>query len=307
MSGYSWSTRVHRPEDPPPPGTRPPLVAWRFIAGDYFAAMQVPLLAGRLFADTDTEGAAAVAIVNERLARERFGSIAGALGRRLVQQGGGRPEPFDVDIVGIVGNVRHAGLDLPPAAEIYRPLQQTFMFPMQMVVRTASAPGEIAAAVRDAVYAVDRSVPVADMQGLAEMLQSSLARPRLLASLLSVFAFIGVVLSVVGVHGVVALRVSQRVREIGVRMALGASPQSIARAVVRQGLLYAGGGLLLGVPLAWALGRAMRSVLFEVTGRDPLTLTALPLLLGLVTVLACYVPARRAARVDPVRVMRAQE
>jgi ABC-type antimicrobial peptide transport system permease subunit len=145
------------------------------------------------------------------------------------------------------------------------------------------------------------------MQGLAEMLRSSLARPRLLASLLSVFAFIGVVLSIVGVHGVVALRVSQRVREIGVRMALGASPQSIARGVVGQGLLYAGGGLLLGVPLAWALGRAMRSVLFEVTGRDPLTLTALPLLLGLVTVIACYVPARRAARVDPVRVMRAQE
>jgi putative ABC transport system permease protein len=307
MSGYSWSTRVHRPEEPPAPGTEPPLVAWRFVAADYFGAMRIPLLAGRGFADSDTDGSAGVAIVNARLARDRFGSVAAALGQRLIQQGGGRPGPFEVEIVGIVGDVRHLRLDAPPAPEIYRPLQQTFMFPMQMVVRTSGDPGLLAAAVRDAASGVDKSVPVADMQTLPAVLGASLGRPRLLALLLSLFAAIGVVLSVVGLHGVVALRVSQGAREIGVRMALGASPGSIAAAVVGQGLAYAAGGLLCGIPLAWALTRVMRSVLFEVTAGDPVTIAVLPLLLAGVTAAACYIPARRAARVDPVQVIRSQQ
>ena len=307
MSGYSWTTRVYSPEKPPDPGTELPLVAWRFVDGDYFSAIGVPLLAGRIFTTADIEGAPGVAIVNARLARERFGSVGAALGRRLIQQGGGRPGPFDVEIVGVVGDVRHVGLDKPPAAELYRPLQQTFMFPMQMVVRASGDPALLGSAVRDAAAAVNRAVPVADMQTMPAMMRTSLARPRLLTLLLSVFAAIGALLSVVGLHGVVALRVSQQVRDISVRMVLGASSRSIAAAVIGQGLAYAAGGLLCGIPLAWALAGVMRSVLFEVTVRDPFTLAVLPLLLVGVTVAACYLPARRAVRVDPARIIRAAD
>jgi ABC-type antimicrobial peptide transport system permease subunit len=181
------------------------------------------------------------------------------------------------------------------------------MFPMQMVVRTSGDPALLAAAVRDAASAIDRAVPVADMQTLPAVLAASLGRPRLLALLLSLFATIGLILSVVGLHGVVALRVSQGRREIGVRMALGASPRTIAASVVGQGLTYAGAGLVCGIPLAWALTRVMRGVLFEVTAADPVTAAMLPLLQAGVTAMACYIPARRAALIDPVTVIRAEE
>jgi predicted permease len=304
MSGYAWATWIHRPDRPPAPGTQGSRAAWRFIWGDYFGAMRIPLVAGRIFTEADTADAAGVAIVNETLAREHFGGVSAALGQRLVQQGGGRPGPFDVEIVGIVGDVRHNGLDSPPPPEIYRPLQQTFMFPMQIVLRASADPAGLAAPVRQAAYQVDATVPVADLQPLPAVLADSLGRPRLLAFLLSVFAAIGVLLSVVGLYGVVAVRVAQRVREIGIRMALGASPRAMAAGVVRQGIRYAIGGLLLGIPAALALTRYMDSVIFGITARDPLTFVLLPLLLVAVTALACYLPARRAAGIDPVAVMR---
>jgi predicted permease len=305
MSGYSWSTDVHRPDAPPAPGTQPPRAAWRFIWGDYFGAMRIRIIAGRGFRDADITGAPDVAIVNERLAREQFGNATAALGRHLIQRSGGRPGPFDVEIVGVVGDVRHDGLDSPAPPEIYRPLQQTFMFPMQIVLRTSLDPASLAGAVRQAAYDVDPAVPVADLQPLPAVLAISLGRPRLLAFLFSVFAAIGVLLSAVGLYGVVAVRVGQRMREMGVRMALGASPRSLTRGVVRQGLRYAFGGLLLGTPAAYVLARYMDSVIFGITTRDPLTFVLLPLLLVAITALACYLPARRAARVDPVAVMRA--
>jgi len=304
MSGYSWTTSIHRPENPPAPGASAPQVGWRFIWGDYLDAMRIPLLAGRRFSPADTEQSVGVAIVNESLARAQFGSVAAAIGQRLVQQGGGRPGPFVVEIVGVVGDVRHVGLETPPAPELLRPLQQTFMFPMQLVLRTSGDPAALAAALRQAAFEVDSTVPVADLQPLPTVLSASLGRSRLLAFLLSVFAAIGVLLSVVGLYGVVAVRVAQRAREIGIRMALGASPRAMAAAVVRQGIQYALGGLLLGIPMALALARYMNSVIFGITARDPLTFVLLPALLLGVTMVACYLPARRAAGVDPVAVIR---
>ena len=304
MSGYAWTTTVHRPESPPAPGLPASRVGWRFIWGDYLEAMRIPLLAGRRFERGDTEASTGVAIVNETLARAEFGSAAGAIGQRLVQQGGGRPGPFVVEIVGVVGDVRHVGLETPPAPEILRPLQQTFMFPMHLVLRTNGDPASLAAAVRQAAFEVDPTVPVADLLTLPTVLSASLGRPRLLAFLLSVFAAIGVLLSVVGLYGVVAVRVAQRVREIGIRLALGASPGTMAASVVRQGIRYALGGVLVGIPLALALARYMNSVIFGITARDPLTFVLLPVLLVGVTTVACYLPARRAARVDPVTVIR---
>jgi ABC-type antimicrobial peptide transport system permease subunit len=176
---------------------------------------------------------------------------------------------------------------------------------MQLVLRSSIDPAGLAGAVRQAAYDVDPAVPVADFQSLPAVLANSLGRPRLLAFLFSIFAGLGVLLSAVGLYGVVAVRVGQRMREMGIRMALGASPRSLARGIVWQGLRYAVGGLLVGIPSAFVLARYMDSVIFGITARDPMTFVLLPLLLVAVTALACYLPARRAARVDPVAVMRA--
>ena len=221
-----------------------------------------------------------------------------------MQQGGGQGGDAVVEVVGVVADVRHNGLDTPPGPEIVRPLEQTFMFPMHMVVRTAADPAALAGPVRRAAYDVDATVPVADLQPLTTLLASTLGRPRLVAGLLSVFAAAGVLLTVVGLYGVVAVRVRQREREIGIRMALGATGRAMATAVVGQGLRQAGIGLLIGVPAALALTRLMGSLVYGVSPRDPLTFAALPLLLAVVAAAACYLPARRAARVDPVVAIR---
>lgn len=305
MSGYSWTAPVHRADRPPAPGTAAAPVGWRFIWGDYLEAMRIPLVAGRRFTAADQTASAPVALVNATLARTLFGAPQAALGQRLVQTGGGREGQTLVEVVGVIGDVRHDGLDTPPRAEFYRPLTQTFMFPMHLVVRTAGEPAALAGAVRRGAYEVDPAVPVADLQTMPALLAGTLGRPRLLATLLGVFAAAGVLLSVVGLYGVVAVRVRQREREIGIRMALGATAEGVAAGVVGQGLRHVAGGVLLGLPLAAALSRFMASVVFGVTARDPITYAALPLLLTVVAGLACWLPARRAARIDPVIAIRA--
>jgi putative ABC transport system permease protein len=305
MSGYSWTIRVHRVDAPPLDGASAPHVGWRFIWGDYLEAMRIPLKSGRAFSDADASTAAPVAMVNETLARQFFGSPAEALGQRLVQKGGGTPGDTTVEIVGIIGDVRHDALNEPPRPELFRPLLQTFMFPMHVVARSSGDPSALAEAVRQTAFDVDPTVPVADLQPLTTLLAETLGKPRLLALLLSVFAAVGVLQSVVGLYGVVAVRVRQREREIGIRMALGALPRWLALGIIRQGLSYAAAGIAIGIPAALALTRLMDSVVFGVTTRDPMTFGLLPVLLAVVTMVACYLPARRAARVDPVRAMKA--
>jgi hypothetical protein len=280
-------------------------VGWRFVWRDYFEAMRIPLVAGRRFGSADTTQGAPVAILNDTLARSLFGDPAAALGQRIVQRGGGRDEETVVEIVGVVADVRHEGLDAPARPEFIRPLEQTFMFPMHLVVRTSGDVATLAGPVRHAAHAVDATVPVAELQPLTTLMAATLGRPRLLALLLSVFAAAGLLLSVVGLYGVVAVRVRQREREIGIRMALGAPPRSMALGVVRQGLGYAAGGLLAGLPAAVALARLMESVVYGVTTHDPITFGVLPVVLVAAAAAASYLPARRAARVDPVRAMRA--
>ena len=306
MSGYSWTIPVHRVDQPPAGGESAAEVGWRFIWGDYLEAMRIPVISGRSFTDADTISATRVAIVNEALARQFFGSPAAALGQRLVQKGGGSPDDTIVEIVGIVGDVRHEALNEPPRPELFRPLLQTFMFPMHMVAGTVGAPADLALAVRRAAFDVDPTVPVAELMPLTTLLADTLGKPRLLALLLSLFAAVGVLQSVVALYGVIAVRVRQREREFGIRMALGALPGMVAIGVIRQGLGYAVLGMAVGVPASLALTRLMDSVVFGVTTRDPLTFSVLPVLLTMVTMAACYLPARRAARVDPVRAMKAE-
>ena len=176
---------------------------------------------------------------------------------------------------------------------MFRPLTQTFMFPMAVVARTRGPPEQIAAAVRQAAFDIDPVVPVAELQPLTTMIAGTLGRPRLLGFLLTVFAAAGLGLGLIGVYGVVAYRVRQREREIGIRLALGARPSSMAKTVVSEGVQHAIAGVAIGLPAAFLLSRLMSSMLFGVTTHDPLTFAALPILIVLVTSLACYLPARR--------------
>jgi predicted permease len=303
MSGYNWTANVWRPEEAPAPGGEQPKAIWRFVGWDYFETMGITLRAGRDFTPQDRTGSPPVAIVNEALAAREFGSPAAALGRRLTSFSAGGTQV--VEVVGVIRDVRFMSLDRPAEPEMYRPLAQTFMFPMAFVVRTAGDPSAIGAAVRQAAFAVDPMIAVAEMQPLTSLIAGSLGRPRLLAMLLTVFAAVGLSLGVIGVYGVVAYRVRQQERELGIRLALGAAPDRIAQGVLRQGVLYATLGLLIGVPLAFAATRVMESVLFGVTTHDPVTFIALPLAVAGMTLLACLIPARRAARVDPVTALRA--
>jgi predicted permease len=304
MTGYNWTSQVFRPDRQPAPGETPPTAIWRFIGWDYFATMRVALRAGRDFGALDHLKAPAVAIVNDAFARREFGSAAQAIGQRVVTRNGGGDAT--VEIVGVIQDVRFQSLDKPATPEIYRPLPQTFMFPMAFVVRTSGDPAQLSAAVRQAAYEIDPVIPVAELQPLTALIASSLGRPRLLAMLLSVFAAVGLTLSVIGVYGVVAYRVRQQEREFGIRVALGAAPDRIAGSVVRQGLGYAAAGLAIGLPAAYGLTRWMQSVLYGITPHDALTFFVLPVAITTATVTACLLPARRAARVDPVMTMKAE-
>jgi len=302
MTGYHWTAQVYRSDAPPPPGTTPPLVIWRFINWQYFETMRVPLRAGRLFTNLDTLKSPLVAIINETFARQEFGSAAAAVGRRLTTYATGGTH--QVEVVGVTADVRFMSLDEPARAEMYRPMAQTFMFPMAFVVRTDGEPSALAAAVRQAAYAVDPTIPVAELQPLEALLARSLARPRLLTQLLSVFAGVGLLLTVVGVYGVVAYWVRRREREFGIRLALGAAPARILSGVIRQGAMYAVLGIALALPAAFGLTRLMRSVIYGISTHDPLTFVALPMAILSATLAATYFPARRAARLDPSTTMR---
>jgi putative ABC transport system permease protein len=304
MSGYNWTANVWRPETPPAPGAPRPQAIWRFVGWDYFRVMGIPVRTGRTFTPQDRAGAPPVAIINEALARREFGSADGAIGRRLTSFSAGGETA--VEIVGVVRDVRFKSLDTPADPEMYRPLAQTFMFPMAFVVKTDGDPAMLAAAVRQAAFAVDPTIAVAELQPLASLIADTLGRPRLLAMLLSVFAAVGLSLGVVGVYGVVAYRVRQQEREFGIRLALGAGPGRIAQSVARQGVFYAAAGLLIGLPAALVLTRLMDSLLFGVPAHDPLTFTVLPLSVTLATLVASLVPAGRAARVDPAKTMRGE-
>jgi len=300
MSGYSWTTNARRSDRPLASGEVAPTVGWRFIHSDYLQAMRIPLKRGRAFEASDVTASAPVALINETMARQFYVDPAAAVGQSMVVRSGRTGQDETVQIVGVIGDIRHNGLNREPAPELFRPLTQTFMFPMAMVVRTAGPAEQIAAAVRQAAFEIDPVVPVAEMQPLTTMIAGTLGRPRLLSFLLTIFAAAGLGLGLIGVYGVVAYRVRQREREIGIRLALGARPSLMATRVVTEGVQHAIAGIAMGLPAAFLLSRVMSSMVFGVTTHDPLTFAALPILIVAVTSMACYLPARRAARVDPV-------
>jgi putative ABC transport system permease protein len=284
-------------ENNPEAGEADAPTAQRFaVSAGYCRAMRIPLLRGRDLSAHDQAGAPAVVLVNRTFA-ERIWPGQEAVGKRIHL--GDSAGPWRT-VVGIVGDVRHRGLDEPAALQVYLPAPQWVDSDMTLVVRAAADPRLLAAAVRGAVWAVDAERPVTHIATMDQMMQVSLARRLLTLRLLLVFASIAVLLAMVGIYGVLSYAVAERTREIGVRMALGAPRRSIVVLVVGGGALYVGAGLAIGTGLALAASRFLGGLLFGVTAQDPLTYAGLALLLAMVALLAAWLPARRAARLDPL-------
>jgi putative ABC transport system permease protein len=279
----------------------------RQISDDYFRAMGIPLRAGRYFNAQDSEQAAPVAIINETMARA-FWPNENALGKRFkLGSGADSPHPYRT-VVGIVADVRQMGVDEPVKAEMYFPYRQIsthwFFGPRDLVVRTSAEPTNLIAAVRAAIRAVDPNQPVSNVDTLAEVLGGEMKARRLGITLLTAFAALALLLAALGIYGVLSYFVAQHTREFGVRLALGAQPRDLLELVIGNSMKLTLTGVVLGVLGALALTRALHSLLFGVSAADPLTFALVALLLMFVALLACYIPARRATKVDPMMALR---
>jgi putative ABC transport system permease protein len=258
--------------------------------------MRIPLLRGRSFGVQDLGAAPRVALVNEPFVR-RFFPQEDAIGKRLIY---GRDGSVLLEIVGVVGGVRHDELQTAPRPEVYVPnVQEPGLF-MNVVVRTAGDPAHVASALRTAVAVADADIPISAVRTMDDLISNSLAQPRFSMLLLALFALIALALAAVGLYGVISYTVSQRTREIGIRMALGAEPRDILRLVIARGLRMTALGVIIGLATAFAVTRLLASILFEVGPFDPGSFAGLPLLLAAIALVASWIPARRAAHVDPL-------
>jgi putative ABC transport system permease protein len=286
----------------PPPGTRPK-GDWQIVTDGYLDAMGERVVRGRGFTPTDSSDGMLVALVNEELVRRYFPG-RDAIGGRM-QIGGGGPRPW-VTIVGIVGNVRHNGLTDPVKEKFYIPHTQwhksagNAVRGMNLVIRSSSSPSALTAPVRDAIRALDPNLPIADVRTMEEVVSATLSTPRFTGVLLGMFALLAVVLSAIGIYGVLSYLVSRRTREIGIRMAIGAGRAQVLRMVLGSGLSLSLTGAGIGLVLAVGVGRLMRSVLHDVAPNDPATFLFVAVTLPSIALLASAVPAWRATRVDPI-------
>ena len=280
------------------------------VTPGYFRALGVELVRGRLFDDHDDARAPAAVVVSESFARQFF-AVEDAIGRRLLPGGRGRPNgpqqppPANwLTIIGIVRDVKSARVEAGPAPLLYRSVLQTSNLNLTLVVRTRTDPSMLAEPIRREVRAVDPNEPVFSVRTMDAVVASSLAQRRFTMLLLALFAATALALSAIGIYGVMAYFVTQRTHEIGIRMALGASRRDVVTMVLGQGARLATAGVAVGLVGALAITRAIATLLFGVSPRDPGTLVALAAALTAVALLACYVPARRATRVDPIRALR---
>jgi len=298
--GYPSNRRFNVEGRPLGEGELAPVAGMRNASPDYFKTLGIALLKGRTFAETDNEKAVPVAVISQSLARHHW-PTEDPVGKRISFDQG---ETW-VQIVGVVGDVREFGLDKPPVDELYTPMAQT-PSPGNLLVRTAADPTSVAAQVRQAIREIDPDAAVTNVETLEQARSDSLNTRRLTANLLGLFASLALVVAVAGIGGILALTVSQRVREIGIRVALGAKPANVLGMVISQGMSLVLAGLGLGLVGALLLTGLLRTFLFEVTPTDPATFLGVATLLAAAALIACYVPAQRAARIDPIAALRTE-
>ena len=285
-----------------PDGEEGPHADIRSATPDYFRTMKIPLISGRFFTERDLRESEPVAIIDETLAQRYFPG-EDPLGKRVEFQPG---KPIWRQIVGVVGHLKHKALDADYMDQLYSPHAQVSNFNMFLVVRSATDPLSLTSAVREVVSTVDKDQPVYKVRTMDQLLSTSLAQRRLAVILLGVFAAVALMLAAVGLYGVISYGVTQRTNEIGIRMALGAEHIQIFKMVLSEGIGLTIVGIGLGLIGAFGLTRVMTSMLFGVTATDPWTFAVIPLVLGVVALAACFVPARRATRVDPMVALREQ-
>jgi putative ABC transport system permease protein len=287
---------------PEPPSGRDYAGQWNVITPEYFRALGIPLREGRAFTDRDDDNSTPVIVINDTLARQMF-PHGGALGKRMRSW---RDENVLREIVGVVGDVRYAGLADKDYGLVYVPHRQNTWSGLTVAVRAAGNPAALAATLRDTVNRIDPDLGVGHLGTLAEFARASVARERFSAMLLATFAAVAVLLAAIGIYGVMAYNVARRSRELGVRAALGAPPRELFALVVRHGLALTALGGAIGLAASLAAGQALSGLLFGVGASDPLTLTVAALVLPSVALLACALPGRRAARVDPIATLKAE-
>jgi predicted permease len=289
----------------PPSGEQFINVDMRSAGGRYFAAMQIPLLEGRLFTEHDSLGAPRVVIVDDRMARELWPNES-PIGKRLHRGGVTDTSAPWMTVVGVVGRIKQYTLDGDSRIALYFPHTQFPWRAMNAVVRASNDPAALAATIAGELRAIDPDLPTYRVMTMTARVDESLARRRFSMLLLTLFAGLALGLAAIGIYGVMAYIVSQGTRELGIRLALGATPRAIAGLIVGHGMGVALAGVGIGVGAALLLSRYLESLLFGVAARDPLTFAAIPLLLASVALVACYAPARRAARIDPIVSLRSE-
>jgi putative ABC transport system permease protein len=273
----------------------------RVSTPDYFRTMGIPLLKGRSFSESDVGNSLNVAVINEALARAVFPG-QDPVGKQLTNFG---PDSLTLQIIGVIGNVRHVGLDTAPNSEIYQVLGQAQWPSMFVAIRSATAdPTSITSAAQRAVWSANQDVPLANIRTMQEVIANSVQRRRFSMLLLTMFASVAMLLAAIGLYGVMSYSVAQRTKEIGIRMALGAQRPDVLALVVKQGMALVFAGIAAGTILSLATTRLISGMLFGITATDPLTFAGVAALLSVVAFLANYLPARRAASVDPMVALR---
>jgi predicted permease len=296
IAGKSYATTAEQP-----------FAEMRAVSPGYFAALGIPVKRGRDVAPSDVATGQQVLVINDELARQYFPG-EDPIGKEIIFGTPGPTNPPNV-VVGVVGSVRQATLDRPPLAELYAPYSQAGSWgvaEVSLVVRTAGDPTRIVRPVQEIIRAVDPTQPVFKVQSMDEVVRGSVGDRRLYLGLLGAFAGVALALAVAGIYGVISYSVAQRTREFGIRIALGSEVGRVQWLVVWHGARLALLGLAVGVPAAFVLTRLLGTLLYGVSPGDPLTFTAVAALLGAVSLVASYLPARRVARVNPIVAMRAE-
>jgi putative ABC transport system permease protein len=297
LTSYNMGAAVRVEGRTPQPGEREPVAPVARVNPDYFRTLGIALRAGRFFNDGDIEGAPGVAVLSETLARRLFPN-ADPLGKRLTVA------DINATVIGVVNDIRYTGLDGEVEQAVYLSYRQLPRAGMALVLRSTVEPSSLTRALRNAVHEIDPALPVYDVLTMNERLANSVAARRFNLLLLGGFAALALVLAGVGVYGVTAYVVTGRTHEVGIRMALGAQSADVVRLFIRQGMTLVALGVALGLLGAFALTRVMVGLLFGVGVNDPLTFAGVALLLSLIALAACYLPARRAAHVDPLVALR---